>query len=61
VLALQEIAHELQVKKLGGLLLKLNFEKAYDWVNQDFLQEVLLGKGFSDTMVYRLMQLVRGG
>jgi hypothetical protein len=29
-LALQEIIHELKRKKLGGILLKLDFEKAYD-------------------------------
>jgi hypothetical protein len=33
VLALHEIMHELRVKRLGGLLLKLDFEKAYDRVN----------------------------
>jgi hypothetical protein len=33
VLALHEITHELRVKKLQGLILKLDFEKAYDQVN----------------------------
>jgi hypothetical protein len=33
VLALHKIVHELLAKRLGGLLLKLNFEKAYDRVN----------------------------
>jgi hypothetical protein len=60
-LALHEIVHELKRKRLGGLLLKLDFEKAYDHVNWDFLREVLLRKGFSSTMVHRLLQLVSGG
>jgi hypothetical protein len=60
-LALHEIAHELRVGKQEGLLLKLDFEKAYDRVNWDFLQEILLRKGFSARVVHRLMQLVKGG
>jgi flagellar motility protein MotE (MotC chaperone) len=32
-LALMEIVHELKPKKLGGILLKLDFERAYDRVN----------------------------
>jgi hypothetical protein len=41
VLALLEITHKLRTKKLGGLFLKLDFEKAYDRVNWDFMREVL--------------------
>ncbi|KAK1679993.1 hypothetical protein QYE76_040841 [Lolium multiflorum] len=44
--ALIEIVHELRVKKLGGILLKLDFEKVYDRVNWGFLEEVLRAKGF---------------
>jgi hypothetical protein len=60
-LSLHEIVHELRVKKQKGLLLKLDFEKAYDRVNWDFLQEVLTFKGFPPMIVHRLMQLVKGG
>jgi hypothetical protein len=47
-LALIEIIHELKTNKLGGILLKLDFEKAYNRVNWDFLVEVLRGKGFEE-------------
>jgi hypothetical protein len=60
-LALQEIIHKLKRKKLGGILLKINFEKAYDRVNWEFLVEVLRAKGFDVGAVHRIMQLVTGG
>jgi hypothetical protein len=46
VLALHEIAHEINSKKLGGLFLKQNFEKAYDRVNWEFLRGGLVEEGF---------------
>jgi hypothetical protein len=61
VLALHDIANELRSKKLGGLFLQLDFEKAYDRVDCDFLREMLHQEGFSPTVVHRLMQLVSGG
>jgi hypothetical protein len=48
VLALHKITQELRVTKLGGLILKLDFEKAYDWVNWSSLGR------FSLTKVFRL-------
>jgi hypothetical protein len=60
-LALIEIVHELRKKKLGGILLKLDFEKAYDMVNWDFLTEVLRRKGFDVGSIHRIAQLVMGG
>ena len=60
-LALQEIVHELKKKKLGGVSLKIDFEKAYDRVNGEFLTEVLRRKGFDAGVIHRLMQPVQGG
>jgi hypothetical protein len=58
---LHEIIHELKSKKMSAILLKLDFEKAYNRVNWQFLQEVLLRKGFEPAYVHKIMQLVRGG
>ena len=47
VLVLHETVHELQRKKMDGVLLKIDFEKAYDKVQWPFLQQVLRMKGFN--------------
>jgi hypothetical protein len=46
ILTLQEILHDTRSKKKDGLILKLNFEKAYDKLNWKFLYECLKQKGF---------------
>jgi hypothetical protein len=57
-LALHEILHEITSKNMQAIVLKLDFEKAYDRVNWDFLKEVLLRKGFSGAYMHRIMQLL---
>jgi hypothetical protein len=46
---------------MAGVLLKLDFEKAYDRVSWSFLREVLKHKGFESGYIHRIMQLVEGG
>ncbi|KAK1692879.1 hypothetical protein QYE76_009576 [Lolium multiflorum] len=60
-LTLLEIIHDLRRRKHNGVLLKLDFEKAYDRVNWDFLGEVLRCKGFDEGYIHRILQLVSGG
>jgi hypothetical protein len=47
VVVLHEVVHELHTKKLNVVILKLDFEKAYDKVKWSFLQQTLRMKGFS--------------
>jgi hypothetical protein len=41
------ILHELHRRKQNGIILKLDFEKAYDKVKWSFVRQVLEMKGFS--------------
>jgi hypothetical protein len=47
VVILHKAVHKLHAKKLNGVILKLDFEKAYDKVEWSFLQQTLRMKGFS--------------
>jgi len=47
VAILHETVHELHQKKQNGIILKLDFEKAYDKVRWPFLFQSLRMKGFS--------------
>ena len=61
VLCLHEIIHDIHKSGSKAVILKLNFEKAYDSVSQGFLRQVLLAKGFDGGVVHRIMQLFMGG
>ena len=60
-IALTEIIHELKRTIGQGVILKLDFEKAYDRINWEFVHEVLLKKGFEAGFVHRIMHLISGG
>jgi hypothetical protein len=61
VVALHETIHELKRKKQKGLILKLDFDKAYDKVNWDFLQQVLRMKGFPSMWCHWMEKVVTMG
>jgi hypothetical protein len=58
---LHETLHELRKKRLKGVILKLDFEKAYDKVNWSFLQQVLRMKGFCGKWCHWIEKIVTGG
>ena len=49
VVVLHETMHELHRKKQDGVILKIDFEKAYDKVKWSFIRQTLQMKGFSET------------
>jgi hypothetical protein len=61
VVILHEAVHELHTKKLNGVILKLDFEKAYDKVKWSFLQQTLRMKGFSPEWRALINNFVSGG
>jgi hypothetical protein len=58
---MHETIHELKRKKQKGLILKLDFEKAYDKVNWDFLQQVLRMKDFPNVWCQWMERVVAKG
>ena len=57
----KEILHETKRNKEVGVVLKLDFEKAYDKVNWNFLFDCLHLWGFCDTWVNWIKAVVTGG
>jgi hypothetical protein len=61
VLSLHEFLNYTHVKKKVGVVLKLDFEKAYDKVSWEFLLECHKLRGFSDTWCKWIRQILYNG
>jgi hypothetical protein len=61
VVILHETIHEMHRKKMNGVILKLDFEKAYDKVKWEFLQQMLKMKGFLKKWCQWIDQFVNKG
>lgn len=61
VVILHETLHELRRKKMRGVILKIDFKKAYDSVKWDFVEKVLRKKGFDEKVIGWIMSTVKGG
>jgi hypothetical protein len=61
VIVLHESIHEIHRKNLDGIILKLDFEKAYDKVKWKFLQQAMCMKGFSPKWCTWIQSIVSKG
>jgi hypothetical protein len=53
--------HNLHRNKEPGVIIKLDYEKAYDRVNLDFHFEILGTRGFGDKWIDWVKKIVLGG
>jgi len=61
VVIVQEVLHELRITKKPRVILKLDFEKAYDKVSWPFLEEVMRRKGLDELWIHWINCAVKGG
>lgn len=61
VMALHEVMHETKRKRKSGLILKLDFEKAYDKVDWVFLLNSVRQRGFDEKWCEWIKQVISGG
>jgi hypothetical protein len=56
-----EIIHRAIKKNEKGVILKLNYENAYDRVSWHFVEEMLVTRGFGSRWIAWVLSLVKGG
>jgi hypothetical protein len=60
VVSAHEIIHEVHRRKEKGLVFKIDYEKAYDRVNPDFLYEILQLRIFGPKIISMIKHITRG-
>ena len=60
VLVAHEIIHYARVQKQKGILVKIDFEKAYDKINWDFIFQMLISRGFGNKWAGWVISLLQG-
>jgi hypothetical protein len=60
MVVLHEILHEIRVKNLKGIILKLDFKKTYEKVHWNYMMEVLRRKNFPNKWLEWTKQIVEG-
>jgi hypothetical protein len=60
-LALHEILHETKRRRENGVVLKLDFEKAYEKVHWGFMLKCLKDRGFNDTWCQWIKRILYNG
>jgi len=61
VVAAHEIIHDIHRNKESGIILKLDYEKAYDRVSWDFIEEMLISRGFRAKRRSWMKRVIQGG
>lgn len=60
IITAHELLHHVRITKQKGILLKLDFEKAFDKVNWDFLLEILKARGFGSLFINWINNILQG-
>lgn len=61
IVCVQEVIHDIKSKNIKGVMFKLDFEKAFDKVNWDFLIETLKARGFGTLFQSWIKTILEGG
>ena len=61
IMSLHEILHYTHIRKKVGIVIKLDFEKAYDKVNWEFLLQSLENRGFGTTWCGWMKKILHNG